>query len=952
MSQLLKHLVAVGIAVPLGVGGYHLVTTALNREGGPGSGVAGAADRSFVRAPYRLGALPVLERDIYWLESRYVERHRLVPQEMFEGALNRVEREVAEVMVEHDLVGKRIHISIGEHSSTLSTQPLNNLQDLSARLREVAVLLDRHLDPEVDRREVEYGLINGALGSLDPHTLLMPPAAAEDMNVDNKGEFGGLGIEIIDRDGQLIIKQPIDDTPASRAGLKAQDHIVRIEDESTINMDLTDAVGKLRGKPGDPVMIMVMRKGFSEPRAFTIIRDIIKVNPVEGELLEGNVGYVRIKQFNMRASKDLADLISRLQREAGGPLKGLVLDLRNNPGGYLSEAVDVADHFLDEGSIVITVDGGTGRREEQKAKRAPGNEDYPIAVLVNGNSASASEIVAGALKNRDRAVIIGERTFGKGSVQNLYDHDDGSRLKLTVARYLTPGDRNIQAVGVAADIQLRPAVIRAADPEAKETEPIASLYFREWIDREEALENVLRADGPLDAEPAFDLRFLRATDDDDPDPSARLDWEVLFARDVLVSAEGSRRPDVLSSAVSIVAQRRAQEEALIQQAFSRINIDWQAGERTASPSVEVKIEAGSEGALHAGQADQVKLIATNTGSEPVHRLSVLTRSENPYLDHREVYFGQLAPGQSAEGSFRVQVVHGYPAEQVPVQVELRSPDSPSLAHIDVPVRTEGRALPVLAYDIQLLDDGSAGSRGNGDGLPQAGERIALSILVKNQGEGATADAFARLRNRAGKGLDIDSGSLRPGAVVADDSPACKADEDACPRSLLAGQEWSGHFLFELRELPAEGSWKLELQVGDNRAYDYAAVQRAGFSEYFQQVETILLSPDQALPKGSRAPPVIQLSRAPGVHSDDARVVLSGMVTDDTAVRDVMVFHGDDKVFYQGGRDGSPGTPFTVDRNLSPGANLFVVLARDVDGFTSTRSLTVWHPEPTVQALRP
>ncbi len=947
MSSLLKNLVVVGVAVPLGVGGYHLATLLLAR-GGDAPGDAGAADR-VTRSPYRLASLPILERDLYWLESRYVERNRLDPAAMYRAALDRVERDVPEVMVEHDLAGRRVHLAVGDHRSTLSAAPLNNLQDMAARLREAAVVLDRYLSPTVSRPEVEYSLINGALSTLDPHTILLPPVAAQDMNVDNKGEFGGLGIELIERDGQLIIKQPIADTPASRAGLKAQDHIVRIEDESTINMDLTEAVGKLRGRKGDPVNIMVMRKGMSQPRLYTIVRDTIKLNPVTGELLEGNVGYIRIKQFNNHANTDVGDLLSRLQREAGGGLRGLVLDLRNNPGGFLSEAVEVADRFLSDGVIVATVDGGTGRREEQKAKRKATLDTFPMAVLVNGNSASASEIVAGALKARDRAVIIGETSFGKGSVQNLYDHDDGSRLKLTVARYLTPGDRDIQSLGIEPDILLRPAVIRPARKQDGEKEPLASLYFREWLDREEALENVLSPDGQRDPGPAFDLRFLRNQDEDEPDGKATQDWEVLFARDLLLGGAGGRRPDVLASAGAVVEQRRNLEAERIRRAFQGIGIDW-SGQGTVQPSeLEVKVEAGQDGVLMAGREDTVRVLVTNHGSQPAERLSVLTRSQNPYLDHREVYFGRVEPGATVSGSFPVNLTEGYPAEWGTVKIELRTPDQEGLGVVELPVRSMSRPLPELVWSWRLLDDGQQGSQGNGDGLAQVGERLALVIDLKNRGEGSTVDAAFRLRNRSGRALDIQQGTWRIGK---DGEAGPCAPPAECPVGLGPGQEATGTLLFDLREGAPEDGWSVELQLSDARAYDWLSINRQGFGDYFRQSETLHLSPDKALGSGSRAPPSIALSRLPDLRVSDDRFVLSGRVEDDTGVVDLMVFHDDDKVFYQGSRPGSTVLPFTVEGRLKPGSNALVILARDQDGLTRTRGLSVWFEAPPTQAMKP
>ncbi len=314
----------------------------------------------------------------------------------------------------------------------------------------IAIVQNNYVE-DVDSQEVVYGAIKGMLQTLDPHSSFMTPDMFKEMEVETKGSFGGLGIEIGVRDGALTIISPIEDTPAYRVGLEAGDVIVKIEDETTKDMTIMDAVKRLRGEPGTDVTIWVMREGWKEPKSFTITRDIIKIKSVRWKILEKGYGYVKINQFQARTYNELEKALKEIKEDKGG-MKGLILDMRNNPGGLLDQAVKVADTFLDKGLIVYT----DGRREDQKfkytASEAGAQLGFPMIVMVNAGSASASEIVAGALQDHERAVVLGNQTFGKGSVQTIIPLEDGSAVRLTTARYFTPKGRSIQAKGITPDI--------------------------------------------------------------------------------------------------------------------------------------------------------------------------------------------------------------------------------------------------------------------------------------------------------------------------------------------------------------------------------------------------------------------------------------------------------------------------------------------------------------------
>jgi len=307
---------------------------------------------------------------------------------------------------------------------------------------------------EVKIDDLVNGAIKGMLQTLDPHSSFLTPDMMKQVEVETRGMFGGLGIEIGIKDGVLTVIAPIEDTPAFRAGLKAMDQIVRIEKEPTKDLTVMDAVKRLRGEPGTKVTIWILREGFTEPKSVTITRDIIKIKSVKSKPLGDGIGYVKLNQFQQDSDQEVEKAILALQKEKGG-MRGLVLDLRNNPGGLLDQAVKVADMFIDSGLIVYT----DGRLESQKSKWFAHKQgtygEFPMVVLVNAGSASASEIVSGALQDHRRAVLLGTKTFGKGSVQTILPLEDGSALRLTTARYYTPNGRSIQATGIEPDIEVR-----------------------------------------------------------------------------------------------------------------------------------------------------------------------------------------------------------------------------------------------------------------------------------------------------------------------------------------------------------------------------------------------------------------------------------------------------------------------------------------------------------------
>src|SRR5512136_547354 len=341
-------------------------------------------------------------------------------------------------------------------SQKVSALPNSMYEDLKV-FTDVIGYIQKDYVEETKSKDLIHGAIKGMLGTLDPHSAFMPPNAYKEMQEETRGRFEGLGIEITVKDGILTVVSRIEDTPAFKAGIMAGDQIIKIEGDSTKNFTLMDSVKRLRGPRGSKVTITIMREGFAKPKEFTLVRDVIPVRSVRHELLDKNYGYIRISQFQEKTDGEFEKTMKALDEESKGTLKGLILDLRNNPGGLLDQAVKISDRFIDSG-LIVSVEG---RKEDQKIKfyAHPDGQlsRYPLVVLVNGGSASGAEIVAGAIQDHGRGILLGTHTFGKGSVQTIIPLKDGSGLRLTTARYYTPNGRSIQAKGIVPDFIVKPS---------------------------------------------------------------------------------------------------------------------------------------------------------------------------------------------------------------------------------------------------------------------------------------------------------------------------------------------------------------------------------------------------------------------------------------------------------------------------------------------------------------
>ncbi|MDY0001068.1 MAG: MXAN_5808 family serine peptidase [Polyangia bacterium] len=740
-----------------------------------GSAVSAACAQSASRQPpHDLTKLVVVNNVLSKVRTRYVEPARLQPVEMLRKALERVQQAVPEVIVRFK-GNQHVEIQANTQRQTFPLEGVDSPWALSASLRGIFRFIQANLHPETKRRDVEYAAVDGLLSTLDCHSVLLRPEFFGEMQIHTQGSFGGLGITI-SRCGHpavLTVVKPIEGTPAFRAGLQAGDQILRIDREDTVNMTLNEAVKRLRGDPGSKVNILVRRKG-QAGRQFTLERDRILIRAVEHRMLADGVGYLQLKNFQTTTDWELRMALEALGRQG---MKGLVLDLRGNGGGLLSKAISVADAFLYSGTIVTTVEHGVKRRESRANWGNTLAGQVPLAVLVDGGTASASEIVAGALKNLDRAVIIGQRTYGKGSVQVIYPNSDRSGFKVTIAQYLTPGDRSIQGIGVIPDIELLPVEVKKGE----------STYFASGADfvREgDRACSLTRASLALRTPPERQIYHL--ADDPPrgfrcepcgagpdwrppPDPDIfHLDYAIKVASRVLLGNRSASRRRVLAGVRNLLQEEQRVEGNRIAEKLQKLEgVDWSAPPTgAASPRLTAVVSVGREGVVNAGEDAYISVTVTNApGAGPAYRVRGLLYSTNPLLQHREVFIGRVDAGQTRTAQVKLKVPKASQprADELSVRFFADGPKVPASSCTVLRIRE--RPKPKFAYTWQIVDD----VRGNGDGRIQQGEEVRLLAQVKNVGKGASGETYLRLKSESGDAITVKRGlfqlsKLEPGAT--------------------------------------------------------------------------------------------------------------------------------------------------------------------------------------------
>ncbi len=924
-----------------------------------------------------------------YVKRYYVDKSAVHPKAMLAEGLNRLEQIVDQVLVDFPdgEDGNTFEVQVGVEKATFDMGGVNDLDLVTSKLEQVFEFITPQLtenDPKIS--DIEYAVLDQMLMSLDQHSGIITPQIYKEFMIETEGSFGGLGIVIGVRDGDLTVISPIEGTPAYRIGIKPNDKIVQIGNESTINMSLIEAVGKLRGQKGTEVSIHVLREGFSAPKEYKIVRDTIVIESVETFELEDGIKYIRIRDFQ----KNTLDSILHSLNTATVKPSGLILDLRGNPGGLLDQAQRISDLFLTDGVIVTTQIGNSSKpyHANDKDEEFSGN----VVVLVDAGSASASEIVAGALKNNERAIVIGERTFGKGSVQQIFDLNDGSALKLTIAQYLTPGDKSIQDVGVTPDIMLHPTIFTG---DSSVFHPNSDNRLNQPQKNEEAKKEIFE-------KPVYNVSYLDekkapAEDEGEPIPEEALtkeerrkaleqDFYVSLAKDIIKTSPSRSRAESLGEIKGGIDEISKAEEDKITEKWLALGVDWSDGNgKVVKPSVSTVVTPGRP-EVKAGDKLELKVEVENKGQEPIYRLMATTRSENPVFEGKELIFGKLGPGEKRSWSTTFEVPKWTLTRDDEVRLEFLDAGKSGIPDYKFDAKTLGLERPLYSYNYEIVDDGRLGSRGNGNGIPEAGEEIVLLVRVKNIGQGTSEKTVLTLKNNSGDKIFLEKGrveieNLPPGDVrdaaftfaVNSTEPTIDLElqivddvfkEGLISKSKIPGAgEGSGYVQKELFvTVPGESA---QIRGGSFKDAPIVATAEKGatFSALGQNSnwvkikldndfigwankDKVIVSESQSGAQGQgspqfrktfEAPPIMSFTPPPATTSSPT-VKLDGKVTSKDGVELVSIFIGDNKVALL------PSTktelPVSVDLRLEDDVNLITVIAKDRKGLLSKQSFVV------------
>lgn len=906
-------------------------TLVLNMDRNPFRLVAQSFSFSKDWFPFQDSArLERLNKVLYLIQESYVEPERVNFSVMYESAIDLIASSIARVSVERPNKDK-VAITINGKKKEFPAH-IDTMFALRGNLQDSIKFIQENVTPDYTSSKLEEMAIDGVLDTLDPHSTFLSNELYAEMQVGTSGKFGGLGIVIGLRDAKLTVISPIDETPASRAGILPGDHIVKIESETTIGMALSEAVEKMRGDKGSPITISIERKGWVEPKDIHLIRDIIRVASVESGLLPHDIGYVKVKNFQEDTTRQLKKALGQLTEKTPKGLKGLILDLRYNPGGLLDQAIDVSDTFLEEGTIVTTVGLKNKMRDSQLAELKNTQPMYPMVVVVNEGSASASEIVAGALQRNQRAIVLGQKTFGKGTVQTLYDLPQKSALKLTVAKYLTPGDISIQSIGIAPDVQTVPVIADA--------EQITFFYTEDEHGEAELDRHFTNDQKPLNMEPAASVAYLFQKPKEEElekeysfsklslegkQKKLLSDFETRTSFDILTQTTGNSKPQLIEASKKAIALASKTQDQQINVAMQKLGIDWSVAPKIKknqtckTPDVSFMVlPAAKEQAVHAGDKIEVQAIMKNESDCTLYQAKATSKSDSGFFDHREVFFGKLAPNQTVSRKMPLALPKYIPAGSYSMEFKFEESNGVAPKNQDLLVSVLPNEKPMYSFNYEISD---AVENQNGflaPGIPERGEKFYLKLKIKNIGPVASSkEIFVSTKQEGDKTLQLEKGREKL-------------------EQMIPGQEREVKFLITVPQKFDEPSFNLNVAVADT-----------DFQAYIQKkINVKIFQAKIAEPKEEKevhffAQPTIALNNLPQLLKQQAgSATVEGMIKDDVSVQDMYIMVNNKKVLYHPFQNKNKSENFSFSIPLKKGKNDVIVVARDDQDLIQTYTLNI------------
>ena len=935
-----------------------------------------------------------------YVNRLYVDPERIKTIEMLKESLAWEERIIPEVLTDFAENTNTQTVTVDDVVKTYDLSRIKRSKDMVEILQDALTFINTNRQPNeiITASDIEYTAINGMLTQLDPHSIILPPKEFNEFKIGTTGKFGGLGMVVGQRDGVLTVISPIEGTPAARVGIKAGDKIVEIEGESTINMNLTESVGKLRGDPGTTVTLAVLTEKASQPKLITLKREIIVIPTVESASLDNGIGYLKIRNFQDDTSQCLNEHLKRLRAANNNKTNGLIIDLRNNSGGLLEQAIEVADKFLDDGAIVITVGpSGHPREVENACKIDTDDIGYPIVALVDAGSASGAEIVAGALKENNRAIIVGDRSFGKGSVQQLIELMDGSALKLTIAKYLTPLSTDIQSVGITPDIKLIPVTVKKDN---------INLFRGIAAFREEDLKQHLD-EHRKDENPFAILKYYHETKEkdskektDEPEeeiedpyklPDFNTDFHILFAKKLLTKTTVWQRETFLKNSLQIIEETSRAEEVKIAQALQKLEIDWSIGNSTGTVKSNVSFSTSpSNGRIKAGDKIIITVNVKNTDETPLHQLRGISSCKNAIFDKLEFIFGKIDKGATKSYSTTVEVPKASLDREDEIIIKFEDLNQKNPEDIKLNITTEAMSRPLFAFSYQILDNTKNTSVNNGDGLIQAGEELELLVWVKNIGDGLSENNVVTLRELSSKEVFIKNGrveigQLNPGEIkeaklsfyIKETMPSDKFSIDLIVSETVLGTFLSNKITFPVvtnkfkltpvsstlktsrNRIPLYGGMSFDSPVlsvmnegtilkADAKTPDWFRITLPDNHYGWVSSKEVIESngSENKLttiePFFQRIPPLIKLGKpVSNVLFGNDRLPLTAVIEDDIHVKHVYVLINNDKAFYKSNKIQTPREQTRLEINtdlpLKEGPNIITIVARDDQDLVTMKS---------------